>query len=98
MGLLKNYLDKIREKKQRFNDINNDIKFQEKIETRKKNSNERELERYYEEERQKNIQSQLTQFRKQKSDEILHTNLFANNKNLFQGQDCFNNGGGFNKW
>lgn len=98
MGLLKNYLEKMKERKGKFKDMEDDIKFQEKIMQKKKNANERELESYLEEERQKKIEQDLKIFRKKKQEEMFHHNLFTKNKNLFNGKNCFANGGGFNKW
>lgn len=98
MGILKKYVERLKERKQRYKDMQDEISFQEKIAMKKKNANERELETYLEEERQKNIQEQLKMFRKKKQDEMFHTNCFSGNKNLFNGNNVFANGGGFNKW
>ncbi len=85
MGLLQEAIQRMKDKKQKFKDADEDFKIQHKLEERRKNANERELERYQEEGRQKQIQEALSFYRKQKSSEMWHTNNFTNNQNLFSG-------------
>ena len=91
MGILKNIIGKIKNKKERYEEAEIDEKVARKLEERKKNANERELERYQEENRQKAIAKQLEVFRKRKQHEMFHTNHFTHNKNIFNGKSVFKN-------
>ena len=80
MGILKDYLARIKEKKARGQEVEDDYEVHHKLEQKHKNSNERELERYLEEKRQEHISKQLVRFRKQKNDSMWKTNLFKADK------------------
>jgi hypothetical protein len=84
MGLLKNLLEKLREKSAREKEAMDDVYLQKKIQERQKNANERELERYYEEARQRAIANKLRQLRVRKTKEIWKGNMFTGNANLFK--------------
>lgn len=78
MGILRRIIDDYKRKKQKYGEVKEDYDIQKKVQERSKNANERELERYYEEERQKMIEQELKKFRKKKSDDIWHsTNLMG---------------------
>jgi len=81
---LKNILDKFREKREEFKTVQRQDKIQELVQQRKKNSNERELERFMEEERQKEIKSQLEMFRKKRAKEVNGMKILGG-KNIFKG-------------
>lgn len=77
MGLLQNIIKSYKEKHAKEKEYQEDIDIQKKVEAKSKDANERELERYYEEERKKEIVRQLQAFRKKKSSEMWHTNHFT---------------------
>ena len=83
MGILKNFIEKYRQKKAKERELQEDLEVQKHVMEKQKDANDRELERYYEEKRKMNVQKQLERFRKQKTNEIWRSNLFTNNKNLF---------------
>ena len=62
-----------------------ELKIQKTLETRQKNSNERELERFMEEERQEHIKQQLEMYRKKKQKELWSGGNMMKTKNIFQG-------------
>lgn len=72
-------------KDERLKEMLEERRMQRIAEQRDKNSNERELERYYEEERQKQIKLQLEAFRKQKQREFWSENKNWHNKNIMVG-------------
>ncbi len=99
MGLIGNLLQKLKEKRERKKQFEEEQRLIENFEIRKLNSNERELLKFQEEERQKKIKEALENFRKKRQQEIwsgkignpLYTdnvikgqkNLFKNERNLF---------------
>ena len=101
MGLIQNIIAKLRKKKEESEDYSRRQKMMEQFETKKLSSNERELLRFQNEEREKRIKSKLGKYRKIENDEVWHgrkTNpvfapnvtkgnkeLFKNNKNIFTG-------------
>lgn len=94
MGLIQNLIAKAQEKKARFNEIEQEERIHQKLDTRKLSANERELNSYLEEERQKRIKKAVENFRKRKTNEFWHggkvyaqKNLFKEKQNLFKGQD-----------
>ena len=82
---IKDFINKFLNKENTFKEMQKDDRLRTKLETRKKNSNERELERFQEEERQKMIKLELEQFRKQKKDEFFHGPNLLEQKNIFKG-------------
>lgn len=82
--VLKEIIAKMREKKERFKEMKDEDQMQETLATRKKNSNERELDRFMEEERQKEIKIQLETFRMRRKDEARKENMLKG-KNIFAG-------------
>lgn len=82
--MLKNLLEKLKQKSSREKEAMEEVYLQKKITERQKNANERELERYYEEARQRAIENRLKQLRKRKTQEIWTSNMFTGNKNLFK--------------
>ena len=70
----------------KFKEMERDMKIQKIIEDRQKGANERELERFYEEERQKSIKQNLEEFRKARREEDFSgKNNILNQKNIFKG-------------
>ena len=90
MGILKDFVQRLKEKKAREQDYSDDLAIQKRVAEKQKNANERELESYYEEMRQKNIKNQLSKFKKQKTQEMWSSNLFSAKNNKFMFKDkCF---------
>ena len=84
MGILKEFIARYREKKEKEKALEDDISIQRRVVEKQKDANERELERYIEEQRKKQIERDLEKFRKHKSAELWHTNCFSGNKYLFK--------------
>lgn len=59
-----------------FAEMQNQDRLQTKLQERKKNSNERELERFVEEERQEQIKKDLDGFRKLRQKQFFETTIF----------------------
>ena len=90
MGILKDFVQRLKEKKAREQDYSDDLAIQKRVAEKQKNANERELESYYEEMRQKNIKNQLSNLRKLKTQEMWGSNLFSAKNNKFMFKDkCF---------
>lgn len=88
MGLLQNIIQKYREKKEKERALSEDIHVQKRVMAREKNANERELDGYIEENRQKRIESQLKKIRLQKTRQLMTNNIFAQKGNMFKGK-CY---------
>lgn len=107
MGI-KDFLDRLRQKKAKYKEFEEDMKVQETYVERKKSANERELERFHNEAREKQIKEELEHWRKKAKHEahyghqILKTkNMFVNekptilrNKSIFGGKSNLNLPGG----
>lgn len=79
------FLSKALKKDERFKEVQKEMRIQRIIQERQKGANERELERFVEEERQKKIDKHLDEFRKQKQEEHWKGNNLTNQKNIFKG-------------
>ena len=92
MGLLQNAMAKFRERNRRVGDIEDEFRAQQKAREKMLTSDERELERFIEEQRQRDIKAELEYFRKKKEAEERRTfmldkkNIFNKQKNLFNKQ------------
>ena len=84
MGV-KEFLSKALHKDGRYKELEREMKMQKILLERQKNSNERELEGYIEEERQKTIKKNLDEFRKAKTEEMWKSNILEQ-KNIFKGK------------
>ena len=82
--VLKELVQRIKEKRAVFKEMKDNDRMQETLQQRKKNSNERELERFMEEERQKDIIEQLKMFRSKRNEENRKQTILGN-KNIFKG-------------
>lgn len=81
--MIKELLEKLKQKKARMNDAEEEVKIQRVIQQKQKNSNERELESYLEEERQKRIKKSLDFYRKKRLNEYWSGNsIMKNNKKM----------------
>jgi len=94
MDVLKRWSEKKSEKSEKFKQLEEDYRLQKMLEQRQKSSNERELERYMKEQREKNIKKQLDIIRKQKKKEMWKgnqilkggTSILKDNKKLLSGK------------
>lgn len=82
--MLKNIIEKLKAKKERYQEVELEYDAHHKLEEKHKDANERELERYYEEMHKSQVKRELERFRKKKQDEIWRGNMFTKNKNLFK--------------
>jgi hypothetical protein len=76
-----------KEKKEIFKRMQEQDKMENMLEERKKSSNQRELERYIKEEREKQIKEQLDFMRKKRRDEIAFGSQPLNIKNITNHTD-----------
>ena len=98
--ILKNFGSGSKERKERFKELQEEDRLNEMLEDRKKSANERELERFQKEHREKQIKEALNEFRKEREyeDNFLHNPLDAPNitkgsSNLLKEKNMFNNKG-----
>jgi hypothetical protein len=85
MGIFQNIIEHYKEKKAKERAMVDDMNIRNKIESRTKNANEREYERYLEEVRQKRIQYALARFRQQKQNELWRANAIKGDMKAFRG-------------
>ena len=82
-------LDKIKSKKEKYNELKIEDDALHKLEERKLSANERELNKILKQKREENIKRELDKYHKQESKEYWHKDiiaqkpLFNNNKKLF---------------
>lgn len=72
-------------KSAKFKELQENMELEKKLQERQKTANERELERFYEEERQKMITRNLEEFRKMRQKEAMKTTVL-NGPNMFKGK------------
>ena len=81
--VLKQLLERMRARKEAFNEVKQQDRINTVISERKKNANERELEKFMEKERQENIKVQLNRFREKEKSENRNMNILKG-KNIFK--------------
>lgn len=86
MGI-RDILDKLRGKNAQFKAMEDEARMQERIIEKRKSANERELERFHEEARQRRIKEELDEWRNMKKEEDRYGHQILKTKNMF------NNGG-----
>lgn len=79
---LQGLLKRIFGKDEKFKEMQENVRFQKIIEQRQKNANERELERFQEEEKQKAIKQKLEQFRKMRRAESNKSTILKSDFNV----------------
>ena len=84
MGI-KEILARAFSKSEKYKEMEEDYRLQKILHERQKSSNERELERFHEEGRQKRINEDLNNIRKKKQREMWTHNV--DRSNMFKGQD-----------
>jgi homoserine dehydrogenase len=78
-------IKKFTHKDDEYKQAEKELKINKTLETRQKNSNERELDKYHEEDRQEQIKKELEYYRKKKKDELWHGKSLLAGKNIFKG-------------
>jgi hypothetical protein len=73
----------MKEKSLKEKELEEDIHIQDRVSDKKKSANERELERYMKEDREKQIEYRLKCLRKKRADSIWKTTLMKNNTKLY---------------
>lgn len=90
--MIKQILEKLRRRKEMKEEYENEDRIVEGIQQRKKSNNERELEKYLHEEREKMILNKLKHYRKKRNDEYWHgASLLKNNQGLIKSPPLFKN-------
>lgn len=84
MGI-RDFLDRLRHKKEKYKEFEEDMNIQEQFYERKKSSNERELERYMKEAREKKIKEELDKWRTSDKNEQRYGHQILDTKNMFEG-------------
>lgn len=89
MGLkeaISRMIEKKREKKLRFKEMEDEYRMEKMLEEKQKSSNERELERFLKEKRELVIKNNLEKFRKQKQKETWNGNQILKGKIVSEGK------------
>ncbi len=79
---LQGLLGRLFGKNEKFKEMQEDVRFQKIVTERQKNANERELEKFQEEERQKIIKERLNHFRKMRQKESQETTVLHSDFNV----------------
>jgi len=82
---IQDFLKKKFGRDEEFKEMERQLMLQKKLEAKQKNSNERELDRFEEEHRQKMIKERLEKFREEKKEEFFHGSSQLQQKNIFKG-------------
>lgn len=85
MGI-RDFLARLREKKAKYKEYEEDMKVQEQYIERKKSANERELERYEKEYRERAIKKQLDKYREAQKEEMEFGHQILNTKNMYENE------------
>ncbi len=98
MGIIGDALRKWKAKRAEFKEMQRQDKMLKALEERKKSPEEREVESYMEDERQKKIKALAKRLRKKKQTELWNgregnpayaENIMRGNKNIFKGKNMF---------
>lgn len=84
MGMLQDFINRWKERKAKAKSMEDDVRIQEKIIQKRKSANERELEGYLEEQRQKQIKAEVDKFREMKKQEHWHSPTSLDTPNVFR--------------
>jgi len=88
MGL-KEFFEKVVEKRKRFKEMEDEARMQQRVQERMKPATQRELEMYLNEENERVMKKQLEYYKKKKKEEMWHgnifkqPNIFGNEKSIF---------------
>lgn len=80
--MIKEFLQRMREKKELQREMEMEYNVAKKIEQKRKSANERELEGYIKEQRERAIENKLKVIRKQKQKEYWQGKIAENNKKM----------------
>src|SRR3990167_10527240 len=100
MGFIQDFFKRNKEKKEQLSNLINEMRIKKQAEYRMKSANERELDRFHDEAKQKQVKEQLEQFRKQKNDDmwnkdmISQKNMFNSDENILRQKNLFGMHGG----
>ena len=83
MGFIKEFIGKFKEKSEKEKALEEDLHIQERVMEKKKSANERELEGYMREAREKQIKFKLDKLRKQRMDSMWKASLMKNNAKCY---------------
>jgi hypothetical protein len=86
MGI-KDFLERLRNSRLKQKEFNEDMKVQETYLERKKSANERELERYQNEQREKNIKVELEKWRAHRKNDIENNHRILETKNMYENEE-----------
>ena len=89
--VISEFLKKSITKSARFKEAQEQMNIQNKLIERQKSSNERELDRFHEEEREKSIKKNLEEFRNIRQKESMKTTVLAG-PNMFKGKGIIMSG------
>jgi len=84
---LEGLLGRLFGKNEKFKEMQEDARFQKLLEQRQKNANERELERFEEEDRQEAIKEKLNQFRKMRRTEANKSTVLKSDFNILDNSN-----------
>jgi hypothetical protein len=85
MGI-REFLERLRAKKVKYKEFEEDMDIQEKYYERKKSANQRELEKYENDEYEKAVKERLEQYRKRNKNEMEFGHQILHTKNMFSGE------------
>jgi len=80
MGFIQDMIRKFKEKNEKEKTLEEDMRIQDRVVEKTKSANERELERYMKENREKQIEHKLVGLRQRQSNEIWKANLLKSSK------------------
>ncbi len=83
MGI-KDFLERLRAKKHKYKEFEDEQKMQQKFIERSKSANERELERFMKEKREDDIKTELEEFRRKRQIQAQYGNQIIKVKNMFK--------------
>ena len=86
MDLVRKWKENKKQKSEKFKELQEDYRLQKMLEERQKSANQRELESYYKEQREKQIKEELDEIRKQKKKEMWHGNNFAGKSSILRNE------------
>lgn len=84
--MLGNLIDKFKERRSAMNNLDNEYRMNKTLEQRRKPADERELERFMEEQRQKQISAQVRAIRKENN-----RKLWSGENNILKEPNIFKN-------
>ena len=83
MGMIQDMIAKYKEKSSKEKELETDMHIQERVMEKKKSANERELEGYMKEQREKQIKFKLDKLRKQRMNSMWKASLMKNSPRCY---------------